>query len=544
MAPPAAGAAVIVTVDIKEDRVNDFLKVMEIDAVASRDKGQDPGCIRFDFLHSRETPNRYYFYEAYTDDEGAAKHKETAHYKAWADFKASGGVTNQEAAKFETASIPGGWALQANDASCSQAGSCVFVHVEIKPDRIDDFLKAMEVDVTKSRVRSLDPGCLRFDLLRSKDDPNKFVFYEAYVDDDLAAYHKTTEHYKAWADFKASGGVANQVVWKAEASSIPGIWAFQAASVKAGSVEMPLLGFGTYKVGAVPASASAATDGQPPPPSGPDVCAKIVTEAVASGYTSLDCAQFYMNESWIGPALKSMAEPRPSLFITSKVWNNSIYEGPEAVKKQVDKCLEDLQCACIDLFMVHWPVPGKHVAAYQALRECKAAGKIKEIGVSNYTIEDYEELRAAGCFGENGEDKPACNQIEVNPLLFRKKTIDFFTKEGVHIQSYRGLMNGPKAWEHPVLQEICQELGRPAPQVLGRFLVQQGISHVPKASAPERMAENADLFSFDLSAKQLESLSGLTTPEALENFKQLYIKCIWRDTPEAGGPLPGERTLG
>jgi len=422
----------------------------------------------------------------------------------------------------------------------------VFVHVEIKPDRIDDFLKAMEVDVTKSRIKGLDPGCLRFDLLRSKDDPNKFVFYEAYTDDETAAYHKTTDHYKAWADFKATGGVANQDVWKVEASSIPGIWAFQAASVKVGSVEMPLLGFGTYKVGAVPHSASSATDGDPPPPSGPEVCAQIIKDAVASGYYFLDCAQFYMNESWVGPALKSMAAPRPSLFITSKVWNNSVYEGPEAVKRQVDKCIEDLQCENIDLFLVHWPVPGKHVAAYQALRDCKADGKIKEIGLSNYCIEDYEELRAAGCFGENGEDKPVCNQIEVNPLLFRKKTIDFFTQEGVHIQSYRGLMQGPawgKPWDHPVLQEVCNELGRSPPQVLGRFLVQQGISHVPKTSTPERMSQNADIFSFELSAKQMELLSGLTTPEAIDNYKQLYIKCIWRDTPEAGGPLPGERTL-
>jgi len=336
--------------------------------------------------------------------------------------------------------------------------------------------------------------------------------------------------------------VASQDVWKVEASSIPGIWAFQAASVKVGSVEMPLLGFGTYKVGAVPASASSATGGDPPPPSGPDVCSQIIKDAVASGYAMLDCAQFYMNESWVGPALKSIAAPRPSLFITSKVWNNSIYEGPDAVKRQVDKCIEDLQCESIDLFLVHWPVPGKHVAAYQALRECKAAGKVKEIGISNYCIEDYEELRAAGCFGENGEDKPVCNQIEVNPCLFRKKTIDFFTQEGVHIQAYRGLMNGTKAWEQPVLQEVCKELGRTAPQVLGRFLVQQGISHVPKASTPARMAENADFFSFDLSAKQLEALSGLTKPEALDTFKQLYTKCIWRDTPEAGGPLPGERT--
>merc|ERR1712039_392306 len=106
-------------------------------------------------------------------------------------------------------------------------GSAVFVTVEIKPDRIDDFLRAMEFDVTESRVKSSDPGCMRFDLLRDRDDPNKFMFYECYTDDAAAAFHKTTAHYKAWADFKATGGVANQTVAKVETTSIPGSWAFQ-----------------------------------------------------------------------------------------------------------------------------------------------------------------------------------------------------------------------------------------------------------------------------------------------------------------------------
>merc|ERR1712187_787284 len=89
--------------------------------------------------------------------------------------------------------------------------------------------KAMEVDVTKSRDKSLDPGCLGFDLLRVRDAPNKFVFYETYTDDAALAHHKTTDHYKAWADFKASGGVENQSVAKVETASI-GPWAFQGSA--------------------------------------------------------------------------------------------------------------------------------------------------------------------------------------------------------------------------------------------------------------------------------------------------------------------------
>jgi len=404
----------------------------------------------------------------------------------------------------------------------------------------------MEIDVKGSRDKALDPGCLRFDLLRVKGSPNTFMFYEAYTNDDAAGEkgHKATDHYNAWANFKKAGGVVKQTVLKAEAASIPGSWAFQAASAQVGCVEMPLLGFGTYKVGAVPASASsAAPGGEAPPAGGPDVCKQVISDALKTGYGMLDCAQFYQNEAWVGDALKNAGAPRDGLFIISKVWNDIIYQGPDAVKAQVDKAIADLACGYIDMMLVHWPVPGKHVAAYNALRECKAAGKVKEIGVSNYCIEDYEELRAAGCFGEGDKDKPAMNQIEVNPLLFRKKTLGFFMKEGVHIQAYRGLLQGPKAWANEAVQEICRETGRTPPQVLGRFLVQQGISHVPKASAASRMVENADLFSFRLSEAQMEKLASLTPAEALETFKNLYIKCIWRDTPEAGSAWPSARTL-
>eukprot|EP00444_Apocalathium_aciculiferum_P030258 CAMPEP_0183439290 /NCGR_PEP_ID=MMETSP0370-20130417/77917_1 /TAXON_ID=268820 /ORGANISM="Peridinium aciculiferum, Strain PAER-2" /LENGTH=568 /DNA_ID=CAMNT_0025627709 /DNA_START=66 /DNA_END=1769 /DNA_ORIENTATION=+ len=542
MAGPPVGLGVLVSVDIKEDRIEDFLKAMRVDALGSRDKSLDPGCLRFDVLRSREVPNRFFFYEAYTGADTHAQHRETAHFKVWGDFKATGAVEKQEVVKLDTASIPGGWAFQADSAPSSRARSAVFVTADIKADRIDDFLKVMEVDVTKSRDKALDPGCLRFDLLRYQEQPNRFMFYEAYLDDDTAAQHKTTDHYKAWADFKASGGVESQTVLKAEAASIPGGWGFQASVAQVGSIEMPLLGFGTYKVGALPASASGATDA-PPPPSGPEVCNQVIKDALQTGYRMFDCAQFYMNEAWIGDAWRAAGVPRESLFFSSKVWNDTIYKGPDAVKAQVDKALAELQCGYIDLMLVHWPVPGKHVAAYNALRECKAAGKVKEIGISNYTIEDYEELKAAGAFGNAGADRPTMNQIEVNPLLFRKKTIGFFKQEGVHVQSYRGLMNGPKAWEHPAVKEVSTEIGRTPSQVLGRFLVQQGISHVPKASAASRMAQNAEVFGFELSAAQMEKLSGLTTPEALENFKALYAKCIWRDTPQAGDPLLGERTL-
>jgi len=313
-------------------------------------------------------------------------------------------------------------------------------------------------------------------------------------------------------------------------------------SVKLGCIEMPILGFGLYKVGVVPASASA-TPGVPPPPQGPEVCDQVLRDAFACGYRMLDSAQFYINEAMVGDAVQKTGLARDRLFITSKVWNDTIYKGAEAVKAQVAKSIAELQCGYLDVCLVHWPVPGKHVEAYKALRECKAAGTIKEIGISNYTIEDYEELRAGGAFDADGTDKPVMNQFEINPLLFRSKTIDFFRKEGVHLQSYRGLMQANTTWDNPVLQEVCAATGKAPAQVLGRFLVQQGISHIPKASKPERMQQNADIFNFSLSEEHMTKLSNLTTPEALQALEKLYTKCIWRDTAEEGSALPAPRTL-
>mmetsp|Transcript_88674 Transcript_88674/g.185337 ORF Transcript_88674/g.185337 Transcript_88674/m.185337 type:complete len:549 (-) Transcript_88674:24-1670(-) len=540
---PAIASGVLVSVDIKPDRVEDFLKAIEIDCLGSRNPKLDPFCARFDVMRSRESPNRFFFYEAYETLEGQMKiHRESEHFKAWGDFKATGGVEHQEVIAWEANSVEEGkWMFQANNAPTSLAHSAVFVTLDVNPDRVDEFLDGMKIDVLGSRDKALDPGCLRFDLLRNKENKNRFYFYEAYLDDAAMDFHKTTEHFKGFSKFHESGGFADVSLIRMEGPSIPGGWGFQSATAKVAGGEFPLLGFGTYKVGVVPASAAGADASTPPPDDAVKVCEQVVTDALKSGYRLLDCAQFYANEHWIGECWKKSGVSRDKIVFESKVWNDTIYKGADAVKAQVQKCIDDLQCEYLDIMLVHWPVPGKHVEAYKALQECKAEGKIKMVGISNYTIEDYEELKAAGLV--SGDDKPVLNQFEVNPLLYRKKTIDYFKKEGIVVQSYRGLLAGPSSWDHPAIQEVCSETGRSAPEILGRFLVQLEIGHIPKASATSRMVQNSEIFGFSLSAAQMEKLSNLTTPEALENYKTTYIKCIWRDTPEAGAALPREVTI-
>lgn len=301
----------------------------------------------------------------------------------------------------------------------------------------------------------------------------------------------------------------------------------------------PAIGFGTYKVGFVPASASSSaatpassttTASTTPPQRSAQEC---VSDALRVGYRCLECAEFYGNEAQVGLAIQQSGIPREELFLCSKVWTTTIEQGPEAVRAQFEKTLRDLQTNYLDLYLIHWPVPNHHVVAYRALQELQQQfpDKLKGIGVSNYAWEDYLELKEAGL------SPPLVNQIEINPFLYRKNTIERFEKEGVLLQSYRSLRDG-KAMDHPLLLEMAQKYNKTAAQILGRWCVQHGFIYLPKSVKKERMIENANVFDFSLSPTDLQALDQLTTPDALDTFQQLYRKCVNRDT-SCDGTLEG-----
>jgi len=288
----------------------------------------------------------------------------------------------------------------------------------------------------------------------------------------------------------------------------------------------PVIGFGTYKVGFIPASASAAVAGKA---GGVERTAEeCVSDALSVGYRFLECAEFYGNEHEVGKAIAKSGIDRKDLFLCSKVWTTTIEKGPAAIEAQLDKTLSDLGTDYIDLYLIHWPVPGKHVEAYKTLEQLQKAGKIKGIGVSNYAWEDYVELKEAGV-----EQLPVVNQIEINPFLYRKNTIAKFTEEGVVMQSYRSLRDG-KAFDHPTLVKIAQAKSKSPAQILGRWCVQKGFVYVPKSVKKERMVENAQVFDFELTEDEMSELDGLTTPDAIDTFVGLYRKCVNRDTSKDG----------
>lgn len=291
----------------------------------------------------------------------------------------------------------------------------------------------------------------------------------------------------------------------------------------------PAIGFGTYKVGFIPASASSAASAPSAVPTTPQRTAEeCVIDALNVGYRFLECAEFYGNEQEIGKAIAKVGLKREELFLVSKVWTTTIEKGEEAIRAQLNKTLADLGVDYLDLYLIHWPVPGKHVEAYKTLEKLVGEGKIKNIGVSNYAVEDYIELQ------ENGiQIKPSVNQIEINPFLYRKNTIEFFQKEGVVLQSYRSLRDG-KAFDHPVIVKIANKHGKSPAQILGRWCVQKKFVYVPKSVKVERMVENAQVFDFELDDADMEELDLLTTRQAIETFEQLYRKCVNRDTSNDG----------
>jgi diketogulonate reductase-like aldo/keto reductase len=290
-------------------------------------------------------------------------------------------------------------------------------------------------------------------------------------------------------------------------------------------VDHPAIGFGTYKVGFLPASASAAVAGSVTSEQAEERSAReCVADALKVGYRFLECAQFYGNEAEVGKAIIDSGVPRGELFLCSKVWTTTIEKGPAAIEAQLEQTLADLGTDYIDLYLVHWPVPGHHVTAYKTLEELQRKGKIRGIGLSNYAVEDYLELKEAGM-----EIAPCVNQIEINPFLNRKNTIDFFQKEGVVLQSYRSLRDG-KAMQDETLVKIAQAHDKTVAQILGRWCVQKGHIFMPKSVKTARMIENAQVFDFALTQEEMSTLDALTTPAAIETFKELYRKCVNRDT--------------
>lgn len=357
-------------------------------------------------------------------------------------------------------------------------------------------------------------GCMRLSLVRGLLTPRRTdTIITRQIGERLQSnYFLTLKHLHPRQDWRLRQSMSSSAI------DCPTI------SLRDGTAH-PAIGFGTYKVGFVPASASAAASESAPQRS----ARECVKDALDVGYRLLECAEFYGNEQQVGLAIQDAGVDRKDLFLVSKVWTTTIEKGPDAVAARLEQTLKDLQTDYLDLYLIHWPVPRHHVDAYKKLVELKAAGKIKNVGVSNYAWEDYQELKDAGI-----TDLPAVNQIEINPFLYRKNTLQKFKEEGVVMQSYRSLRDG-KQMENAVLLEVASRYpNKSVAQILGRWCIQKGFVYIPKSVKKSRMVENAQVFDFSLSSEDMARLDVLTTPDNLDAFQELYRKCVNRDTTKDG----------
>ncbi|MEU3050284.1 aldo/keto reductase, partial [Streptomyces sp. NPDC006984] len=263
-------------------------------------------------------------------------------------------------------------------------------------------------------------------------------------------------------------------------------------------VTMPQLGFGVWQV--------------------PDDEARtVVGTALEAGYRSIDTAAVYENEKGTGEAAAASGLPREELFVTTKLWNSE--QGRDATLRAFDASLGRLGLDYVDLYLIHWPMPAKdlYVETYKALEEIAAEGRAKAIGVSNFLPEHLERL-----IGETSV-VPAVNQIEFHPQLQQAAAREVHARYGIATEAWSPLGQGRGLLEVPTVVAVAQKHGRSPAQVVLRWHLQLGNVVIPKSVTPSRIAENIDVFGFELDADDLAALAALDEGRRLGPDPAVFI---------------------
>ena len=254
-------------------------------------------------------------------------------------------------------------------------------------------------------------------------------------------------------------------------------------------VEMPILNFGVYQIPQ-------------------EETKEAVLNAIKVGYRGIDTAQSYFNEKEVGDAIKECGLPRKELFITTKIWIDNY--GYDKCKKSVEESLEKLQTDYIDLVLLHQPF-SDYYGAYRALEDLYEEGKIKAIGVSNF----YADRLADICLFER-KVIPAVNQIETNPINARYKDQEVAEKYGTRIMAWAPFGEGKNnMFTNPTLVEIGNKYNKSAAQVILRWLIQRKIIIACKSTHLERIKQNFEVFDFELTDEDMETIKGLDTGDSL-----------------------------
>ena len=254
-------------------------------------------------------------------------------------------------------------------------------------------------------------------------------------------------------------------------------------------VEMPILGFGVFQV----------TD--------PAECARSVVDAIHTGYRLIDTAAVYLNEEAVGKAVKQSNVPREELFITTKLWVQDA--GYESTKKAFERSLQRLQLNYLDLYLIHQPYGDVH-GTWKAMEELYAEGRIKAIGVSNFHPDRVMDLIV------HHETAPAVNQVETHPFHQQIETQKFLQENQVQIESWGPFAEGKNnLFQNELLSSLANKYHKTVPQVVLRWLTQRGVVAIPKSVRKERIAENFNIFDFELSPADLAAIATLDQKTSL-----------------------------
>lgn len=231
-----------------------------------------------------------------------------------------------------------------------------------------------------------------------------------------------------------------------------------------------------------------------------EVTREAVRTAISLGYRHIDTARIYGNERDVGAAVRECGVPREQLFITTKLWNED--QGYDSALRACERSLKELGLDYVDLYLLHWPVPGRRLDSWRALEKLFRDGKCRAIGVSNFLERHLDELLA------HAQVVPAVNQVEQHPFLYQPALLRHCAAQGIVVEAYSPLTKGMRLNDVRI-QDVARKYGRSPAQVLIRWGLQHDMVVLPKSVREERMRENATVFDFSLSAEDMKHLDGL-----------------------------------
>lgn len=253
---------------------------------------------------------------------------------------------------------------------------------------------------------------------------------------------------------------------------------------------IPQLGFGVFQIA-------------------PAETATAVRTALEIGYRHIDTAEMYQNEKGVGEGIRDSGIDRSEVYITSKL--NNGFHKPDDARRAFDGTIEALGFDYVDLFLIHWPLPGLYdgdfVSTWKTLEEFKKDGRARSIGVSNFGIHHLEQL------ARDTETVPAVNQIEVHPYFANDELRAYGTDHSILTEAWSPIAQGAVLGD-PVIGAIAERLGKSTAQVVLRWHIERGDIVFPKSVTPERIKENTEIFDFELSDSDIDAITALDKGEA------------------------------